>query len=67
MSVLLLILDGVSHSGARRYLKETYKYLTVEREAITIKGYHSVGKNTFPNMLPLTTGNINISARLSMT
>lgn len=56
MSVLLFMVDGTSHLAARRYLKKTYYYLLDKQGGIPINGYHTVGLNTFPNMIPLLTG-----------
>lgn len=56
MSVLLFLVDGISHLAARRYLKKTYYYLLNEQKGLPLNGFHTVGLNTFPNMVPYLTG-----------
>ena len=56
LSVLIIMNDGVSHMNAKRQLNRTYHYLTKKRGGVVLNGYTSVGKNTFPNMVPYLTG-----------
>lgn len=56
LNVLIIINDGMSLSNTIRQLPRTYAYLTNELKATTMRGYNIVGSNTFPNLIPLLTG-----------
>ena len=57
MSVLMFFNDGIAHAMSRRVLNQTYYYLRNEQGGISLDTYHTVGLNTFPNMIPYLTGN----------
>lgn len=56
LSVLYLGLDSASRSHALRKLPKSYKYLKEQLGAYDFKGYMKVGLNSFPNQIPLLTG-----------
>lgn len=55
-SVILLGLDSVSRSHAIRYLPQTREFLRTQLDAYDFEGYSKVGENTWPNFMPLLTG-----------
>ena len=57
MSVLMFFNDGIAHAMSRRVLNQTYYYLRNEQGGISLDTYHTVGLNTFPNLIPYLTGN----------
>ena len=57
LSVLMFFNDGIAHAMSRRVLNQTYYYLRNEQGGISLDTYHTVGLNTFPNMIPYLTGN----------
>ncbi|XP_013396392.1 uncharacterized protein LOC106163381 [Lingula anatina] len=56
LNVLIVINDGVSMSGAVRYLPKTTEYLRKEMNGAIFPGYHAVGENSLSNFFPLLTG-----------
>ncbi|XP_013396390.1 uncharacterized protein LOC106163379 [Lingula anatina] len=56
LNVLIVINDGVSMSGAVRYLPKTTEYLKKAMNGTIFPGYHTVGENSLPNFFPLLTG-----------
>lgn len=56
LSVIYVGLDSVSRSHALRSLPKSYKYLTESLDAYDFRGYMKVGLNSFPNQIPLLTG-----------
>ncbi|XP_013396378.2 uncharacterized protein LOC106163367 [Lingula anatina] len=56
LNVLIVINDGVSMSGAVRYLPKTIEYLKKEMNGTIFPGCHAVGENSLPNLFPLLTG-----------
>ena len=55
-SVLFFGLDSASRSHALRKLPKSYKYLKETLGAFDFRGYMKVGLNSFPNIIPLLTG-----------
>ena len=55
-SVLVFGLDSASRSHALRKLPKSYKYLKETLGAFDFRGYMKVGLNSFPNVIPLLTG-----------
>ena len=56
MSVLMFFNDGIAHAMSRRVLNQTYYYLRNEQGGVSLDAYHTVGMNTFRNMIPYLTG-----------
>lgn len=56
LSILFFGLDSASRSHALRKLPKSYKYLTETLGAYDFRGYMKVGLNSFPNQIPLLTG-----------
>ena len=55
-NVILIGFDSTSRLNSIRQLKTTRKYLFESLRAVELKAYNRVGMNTFPNMIPLLTG-----------
>lgn len=55
MNVLLLGIDSVSHRHFERIFSSTLSYLK-NNQFIIYKRYHSVGANTYPNLLAMLSG-----------
>ena len=56
LSVLLFMVDGLSHLMARRVMNTTYYYLLNEQQAIPLNGFHSLGSKAYSNIIPYLTG-----------
>ncbi|XP_063413992.1 uncharacterized protein LOC134696239 [Mytilus trossulus] len=56
LSVMLLGVESVSQINMIRYMTETRKYLLQNMSAIELLGYNKLADNTFPNIVPMTTG-----------
>ena len=56
LSVIIIGIDSVSRSHAVRNLPNSYKYMKQEFDMYDFKGYGKVGENTWPNLVPLLTG-----------
>src|SRR5262249_21243389 len=56
LSVFLFVLDSLSISLFRRSMPLTYEYLTKRQKFFLFEGFHKIGDNTFPNMVPLLSG-----------
>ncbi|XP_045157644.2 uncharacterized protein LOC123523936 [Mercenaria mercenaria] len=56
LSVIIFGIDSVSRSHALRNLPKSYKFLLDELNAYDFEGYSKVGENTWPNLVPLLTG-----------
>lgn len=56
LSIIVFGIDSVSRSHALRNLPKSYKFLLNEFDAYDFKGYSKVGENTWPNLVPLLTG-----------
>ncbi|XP_045157645.2 uncharacterized protein LOC123523937 [Mercenaria mercenaria] len=56
LSVIIFGIDSVSRSHALRNLPKSYKFLLDEFDAYDFEGYSKVGENTWPNFVPLLTG-----------
>lgn len=54
-NILILGLDSTARLNFRRNMFKTLKMLE-KIEAVEIFGYTKVGENTFPNLVPFTTG-----------
>ena len=55
-NVLLLGIDGVSHSRMIRQMPEALSFLTTSLNTTVFKGFNKLGENTFPNMTPMLSG-----------
>ena len=55
-NVLLLGIDGVSHSRMIRQMPEVLSFLTTSLNTTVFKGFNKLGENTFPNMTPMLSG-----------
>ena len=55
-NVLLLGIDGVSHSRMIRQMPEVLAFLTTSLNTTVFKGFNKLGENTFPNMTPMLSG-----------
>uniref|UniRef100_T1JBW3 Sulfatase N-terminal domain-containing protein n=1 Tax=Strigamia maritima TaxID=126957 RepID=T1JBW3_STRMM len=56
LSVTIVGLDSVSRLNMLRHLIKTYTYLSTFGSLIDLYGYTKLGDNTFPNVVPLLTG-----------
>ena len=56
LNVIVLGLDTMSRLAFTRHMKKTRHYLLNTLEAFEMTGYNKVADNTFPNVVPLTTG-----------
>ena len=56
LSVIIVALDSVSRSHARRNLQASYPILKDKFQCYDFKTYNRAGENTWPNVLPLLTG-----------
>lgn len=56
MNVLIIGIDSVSRNHFYRQMPNTLNYLKKELDAIEYLGYHRVGDNSFPNLIPLFSG-----------
>ncbi|CAG2215184.1 unnamed protein product [Mytilus edulis] len=56
LSVMMLGVESVSQINMIRYMTETRKYLLQNMSAIELLGYNKLADNTFPNIVPMTTG-----------
>lgn len=56
LSIVIFGIDSVSRSHALRNLNRSYKYLLEEFQTYDFTGYSKVGENTWPNLVPLLTG-----------
>ncbi|XP_015914088.2 uncharacterized protein [Parasteatoda tepidariorum] len=57
LNVILLGIDSVSKLNFLRHFNKTKSFLEENMKAFEMKGYTKVGDNTFPNLVPLLTGN----------
>ena len=55
-NVLLLGIDGVSHSRMIRQMPEVLSFLTKTLNTTVFTGFNKLGENTFPNMTPMLSG-----------
>ncbi|KAG1667334.1 SCAN domain-containing protein 3 [Nymphon striatum] len=56
-NILIIGIDSTSRLNKIRQLPKTSKYLKEQLGAIEYNGYMKVGDNTYPNIVPLFTGN----------
>ena len=56
LNVIVLGLDTMSRLAFTRHMKKTRHYLLNTLEAVEMTGYNKVADNTFPNIVPMTTG-----------
>lgn len=56
LSIMMLGVESVSRINMLRYMTETRRYLNENMSAIELLGYNKVADNTFPNIVPMTTG-----------
>ncbi|UYV74235.1 hypothetical protein LAZ67_11002565, partial [Cordylochernes scorpioides] len=54
--ILILGVDSVSRLNFHRQFPRTMELLNEELEGVEMLGYNKVGDNTFPNLIPITTG-----------
>ena len=57
MNVILLGLDSISRLNFERQMPITKQWFE-EKQFIPMYGYHKVGENSFPNILPMLTGRL---------
>lgn len=57
LNVILIGIDSVSKLNFLRHFRKTHEFLVTKMSAFDMKGYNKVGDNTFPNLVPLLTGN----------
>ena len=55
-NILLLGIDGVSHSRMIRQMPEVLSFLTKTLNTTVFTGFNKLGENTFPNMTPMLSG-----------
>jgi hypothetical protein len=55
-SVVIIVLDSVSHSSAKRRLPKTLKFLKTHMNLTAFDGYAKVGLNSYPNGMAFLTG-----------
>ncbi|CAL1536954.1 unnamed protein product [Lymnaea stagnalis] len=56
LNVIMVGLDSISRNQFIRSMRQTHTYLTESLASYDMKMYTQLGKNTFPNILPLMTG-----------
>lgn len=56
MNIMILAFDSVSTNQFRRAFPLTYNYLTSLAGNVFFDNFHSVGENTYPNIISLLTG-----------
>lgn len=57
LNVVIVGIDSVSKLNFLRHFQKTHKYLKENLNYFELKGYTKVADNTFPNLVPLLTGN----------
>lgn len=56
LNVLIFGIDSLSHMNFQRNMPKTKKYVDEHLNSILMSGYNKVGDNTFPNLIPILTG-----------
>lgn len=56
LSVMMLGVESISQINMVRYMKKTRKYLFQNMSVVELLGYNKIADNTFPNIVPMTTG-----------
>lgn len=56
LNFMIVGIDSVSRQNMRRYMPETFRYLTHDLGALDFMGYNKVADNTDPNITPILTG-----------
>src|ERR1043165_9261229 len=56
MSVMIIGVDSVSRLNMIRTMPKTRSVLSQKYRAVEMKGYHKVGDNSHPNIMPVLTG-----------
>ncbi|XP_052077971.1 uncharacterized protein LOC127715893 [Mytilus californianus] len=56
LNILMVGVDSISRNNMLRYMKKTWTYFVNKLNAIDLRGYNKVADNTFPNIVPMTTG-----------
>lgn len=57
LNVILVAIDSVSKLNFLRHFQKTHTFLFKNLSPFDMKGYTKVGENTFPNLIPMLTGN----------
>lgn len=56
LGVAVVGLDSVSRLNFMRQLPKSFKVITDTLDGVVLKGFNKVGENTFPNLIPILTG-----------